>query len=181
MLEHGQPIRMLQVLVQPHPVPNLAQDAGQRGLTHFKGLSAQVLTVKFQQIKGVQERLGLILTAAEDIKPGQPTLITAHHLAVDQTGPHLQVVHGFDHQREAVGPVITSPGDKPDADCISTRHQPVAVVLDLVNPTGPRRRMVGRGWQAGLDEACPAGLQQHVNLDSEQLRRSRDAASVDRL
>ena len=33
----------------------------------------------------------------------------------------------------------------------------IAVVLDLVDPTGPRRRMVGRGWQARLNEAGRAG------------------------
>ena len=135
---------MLQVLVQPHPVPGLAQDAGQRRLAHLKGLPTQVGAVKFQQVKGVEERHSLVVTATEDIEPGQPALITAHHLSVDQTGPHFEVVHGLDHQRKAIRPVVAVPGQQPDANEISTRHQPIAVVLDLVDPTGPRRRMVGR-------------------------------------
>ena len=89
---------------------------------------------------------------AKQLKGSQALLVTTHHLPIDQTGPHLQVVHGLDHQREAVRPAIAAPGNQADAAGISTGHQPIAIVLDLVNPTGPRRRLVGRGWQARLDE-----------------------------
>jgi len=46
------------------------------------------------------------------------------------------------------------------------RHQTEAVVLDLVQPAGAARGTLGRGWQAGWDEAGrrPAGTQQHANL-----------------
>ena len=57
MLEHGLAVGMLQVLVQPHPMPRLAQDAGQRGLAHLKRLSPQVIAVKLQEIEGVEECL----------------------------------------------------------------------------------------------------------------------------
>jgi hypothetical protein len=33
--------------------------------------------------------------------------ITARDFATDQAGPHLEVVHGLDHQRIAGGPVIS--------------------------------------------------------------------------
>ena len=82
------------------------------------------------------------------------------------------MARGLDHQRETIRPVIAPPGNQADADGISTHHQPEAIVLDLVDPTGPRRRMVGRGWQARLNEAGPAGVRQHVNLDIEQMRES---------
>ena len=52
MLEHSQPAVVLQVHVQPHAVPSLAQDAGQRRLAHLQRLAPQVLTVEFQQVKG---------------------------------------------------------------------------------------------------------------------------------
>jgi hypothetical protein len=41
---------------------------------------------------------------------GHASLVTANNLAVDQAGAHLEVVHGLHDQREAVGPVIASPG-----------------------------------------------------------------------
>jgi hypothetical protein len=35
---------------------------------------------------------------------------------------------------------------------IAPDHEPVAVVLDLVNPVGAGRRLVGGGWQTRLYE-----------------------------
>jgi hypothetical protein len=68
------------------------------------------------------------------------------------------VVHGLDHEREADRPVVTPAGDQPDANGIAPGHQPVAVVLDLVNPVGAGRGLVGGGRKAGLDEG---GSTQH--------------------
>ena len=69
------------------------------------------------------------------------------------------MVHGLDHQRIAVGPVVAAAGDQPDAHRIAPGHQPVAVVLDLVNPVGAGRGLVGGGGEAGFDEARPVGGQ----------------------
>src|SRR5262245_43785236 len=60
---------------------------------------------------------------------------------------------------EALRPVDAVAGEKPDAGGVSAHHQAIAVMLDFVNPVGPGRRLVGSGWEAGLDEAgrgCPA-------------------------
>jgi hypothetical protein len=81
---------------------------------------------------------------AEELEGGHPLLVTTHHLAIDQTGLHLEVVHGLDHEGEAVRPVVAAPGNQPDADGVAPGHQPVTVVLDLVNPVGAGRRAVGR-------------------------------------
>jgi hypothetical protein len=94
---------------------------------------------------------GLVPAMAEQLKGGQPSLIAAHHLAIDQAGPHLEVVHRLDHEREAVRPVIASPGDQPDAHGVASGHQPIAVVLDLIHPARPGWRSLARGWQAGFD------------------------------
>ncbi len=76
---------------------------------------------------------------AEQLKGSQALLITTHHLAVDQAGTHLEVVHGLDHQRIAGGPVVALAGDQPDADGVPPDHEPEAVMLDLVNPVGAGR------------------------------------------
>jgi hypothetical protein len=34
---------------------------------------------------------------------------------------------------------------------IAPGHQPIAVVLDLMHPVRPGRRLLARRWQAGLD------------------------------
>jgi hypothetical protein len=79
------------------------------------------------------------------------TLVAAHHLAVDQDRPHLEVVHGLHHQREARRPIVAPAGDQPDADRVSPRHEPVPSCLISI----------GGGWEAGLDKAgghCPVYL-----------------------
>jgi hypothetical protein len=40
---------------------------------------------------------------------------------------------------------------------IAPDHEPVAIVLDLVNPVGPGGRTIGGGREAGFNEARPVG------------------------
>jgi hypothetical protein len=60
------------------------------------------------------------------------------------------VVHRLGHQWIALRPVIAPAGDQPDAHGVAAGHEPEAVVLDLVNPVGAGRRLVGRGREAGF-------------------------------
>ena len=83
----------------------------------------------------------------------------ALHLSIDQAGAYRVVVHGLGHQRIALRPVIAALGDEPDAHGIAAGHQPEAVVLDLVNPIGAGRGLVGRRWEAGFDAARPVSGQ----------------------
>jgi hypothetical protein len=55
-------------------------------------------------------------------------------------------------EHEAGRPVVAAAGDQPNTDRIAPSHQAVAVVLDLVNPVGAGRGLVGGGWEAGFDE-----------------------------
>ena len=70
--------------------------------------------VQLQEVEGVEESLRLVPPMAQKLG-GQPTLVTAHHLAVDQARPHLEVVHGLDHERVALRPVMASSSDQSDA------------------------------------------------------------------
>ena len=81
---------------------------------------------------------------AKQLERSHALLIAAHHLAVDQAGPHLEVVHRLDDEWVALRPVFAPAGNQPDAHGVPTSHQPEAVVLDLVNPVG-----AGRGLSAG--------------------------------
>ena len=75
-----------------------------------------------------------VQNCTEHMEGSHPLLVTTHHLAVDQAGPHIEVIHGLDHKRVALRPVVAPAGDQPDAHGIAAGHQPEAVVLDLVNP-----------------------------------------------
>src|SRR4051794_24314682 len=50
--------------------------------------------------------------------------------------------------------IATGPGtpERTSEPRVAPSHQPIAVVLDLVNPVGAGRRTVGRRGQARLDE-----------------------------
>ena len=69
------------------------------------------------------------------------------------------MVHGLDHEREAVRPVVAPAGDQPDADRVAAGHEPVAVVLDLVKsswrPDGGRS--AGEGRQGSMKRRTGIG------------------------
>jgi hypothetical protein len=46
----------------------------------------------------------------------------------------------------------------PDGQGITSCHQSIAVVLDLMHPVRPGWRLLTRRWQARLDEAGPADI-----------------------
>jgi hypothetical protein len=71
VLEHSQPAVVLQMLVEAHAVAALTQDAGQRRLANFDWLAAHVDAVQLQQVERIQERLRLVLPAAQNVEPDQ--------------------------------------------------------------------------------------------------------------
>ena len=63
------------------------------------------------------------------------------------------MVYRLDNQGVARCPIVPVPGQQPDPDRqgIASGHQPITVVLDLMHPVRPGRRLLARRWQAGLD------------------------------
>ena len=51
--------------------------------------------VQLQQVEDVEERVGLVAPVAEQLKGSPAFLIATHHLAVDEAGPNLAMVHGL--------------------------------------------------------------------------------------
>ena len=67
--------------------------------------------------------------------------------ALDQAGPHRQLCDRCRGEEEAIGEVITSAGAQGDAADVALGEDAKAVVLDLVNPAGPGRWLLGRAGQ----------------------------------
>ena len=57
-----------------------------------------------------------------------------HRLAVDQERLRLDAVRSINDGREAIGPIMTVAREAADPRAIPAHHQPIAVVLDLMNP-----------------------------------------------
>jgi hypothetical protein len=58
-------------------------------LADLDRLPPQVRAVELEQVEGVEECLRLIRAVAEQVEGSHPLLGAAHHLAVDEAGPHL--------------------------------------------------------------------------------------------
>ena len=65
----------------------------------------------------------------------------------------LDAERGINDGREAVGPVMAVAREAADARAIPAHHQPIAVVLDLVDPERAGRWPGHLRWQARFDEA----------------------------
>jgi hypothetical protein len=89
MLEDRDAAVVLKVFIQAHAVAAFPQDAGQRRLANLDRLAAQVRAIQLQQVKGVQERLGLVLSPAEHMEPRYTSLVAAHkpHRRLGMTAP----------------------------------------------------------------------------------------------
>jgi hypothetical protein len=152
MLEDRQTAIVFKVIVQPHPMHGLAQDARQRRLTNFDGFSAQIGAVQFKQIKCIQECPWLV-------PPVTSTWNAATPLSSQQTtSPSIRQERTFrwltactTSGNRGGGPIVAPTGDQPDAHGATPSHEAVAVVLDLVNPSGPGRRLsAGEGRQGSI-------------------------------
>jgi hypothetical protein len=77
-------------------------------------------------------------------------------LSVEDQGVRPQGCCRLPDEREPVGPVIVPAGKQPDPSILLPDDHAIAIVLDLVNPIGSDRRLVGSGWDARFDESWGA-------------------------
>jgi hypothetical protein len=79
----------------------------------------------------------------------------------------------------AVRPVIAAAGEQANGRAVPAHNQPIAIVLDLVNPARPRRRFGGQGRDAGIDEAIGADAECEHEAKIGALGRLGDACSAE--
>jgi hypothetical protein len=114
--------------------------------------SSSLVAVELEQIEGPQERPAVVLAAVQAIEIGDAIVITHRHLAVDRRVRAERGRSRYD-QRIAVAPVVAAAGEEAHANAAPADDQPIAVVLDFVNPLRPYRDLIGARRDAGLDEA----------------------------
>ena len=113
---------------------------------------AQIVAIMLDQVEGMQLRLMALGSAAR----GSPA---SRRRGRSPTSPSirnddaLMRSSGVNDSREAVGPVMTVAREAANARAIPAHHQPVAVVLDLVNPQRAGRWPRRPRRQAWFDEA----------------------------
>jgi hypothetical protein len=55
--------------------------------------------------------------------------------------------------------LVTAASEQADADGVTASHQPIAVMLNLVDPIGSGGWAFSRRWKAGFDKAGRSTLQ----------------------
>ena len=119
----------------------------------LQGLDPQVDAAQLQQVEGVEEHPVVVSLAVELLEVRRAVGIAADRLAVEDQGARPQGRHRLPDEREPVRPVVAPAGEQPDPAVLLPDDHAVAVVLDLVNPVGSDRRLVGSGRNAWFDEA----------------------------
>ena len=135
MLEDRQTAIVFRVIVQPHPMHGLAQDARQRRLTNFDGFSAQIGAVQFKQIKCIQECPWLV-------PPVTSTWNAATPLSSQQTtSPSIRQERTFRW--------LTA--------CTTSGNRGVVQSLPLRESKWTRTALVGWGGETRLDKGGAGG------------------------
>jgi hypothetical protein len=83
---------------------------------------------------------------------------------IDQAWAHLEVFDASATSGKRIRPVIAPPGEQPDTHGVPPGHEPVAVVLDLMQPGVSAGRPWGLGGQARRDETGRQGGVRHGQL-----------------
>ena len=82
----------------------------------------------------------------------------------------LEASSSFDNGREAVGPVVAVEGEQPHALALALNDQPVAVVLDFVDPFRPVGTLVPRVGMQGSNADLRMGKDGKQTAECESPR-----------
>jgi hypothetical protein len=81
---------------------------------------------------------------ADEIKHRQSVFVANYFLAINQTRSHRQRANGYRDKWKAPSEVIAVAANQAHTGTIAPGHDPKAILLDFMNPSGP-----GRGAFAG--------------------------------
>ena len=94
-------------------------------------------------------------------------------LAIEDCGAAFEIGGSLNDTGVTVAPIKSVAGISAGLTSLHNKERAVSVVLDLVNPTTPQRRLIYEGCQLRLNEAQPRGCQRHGNATSRFVPGSR--------
>jgi hypothetical protein len=94
----------------------------------------QIVAVMLDQVEGYSTASWPRRLLRSAWKSGHALVAGDHRLAVDQKRLCLEASGGFDNRREAVGPIMAVARETANPRAVPAHHQPIAVMLDFVNP-----------------------------------------------
>ncbi len=123
----------------------------------------EVPAVEVQEVEGeIDERRPSLGAALQGLEARRPVRQHRGDLAVEERRPRRQAADGAGDLRELLRPVLPVAGDEPHLPLVDSRHDAIAVVLDLVEPVVAGRRRLdhhreGQGLSLGQRPAHGAG------------------------
>jgi hypothetical protein len=166
VLEDGRSIPV-EVLVELDAlIGDPLQEMLEPAFPRFQKVRPEIDATQFQQVEGVQEHPVVVGSAVEPLEVGHPVEVAADRLTVQDQGARPKARHCLSDEREPVRPVVAPAGEQPDPVVLLPDDQPIAVVLDLVNPVGTDRGLVRPGRDARFDEGgrLPLGGWERHNM-----------------
>ena len=153
---------LLDVIREPD-WPDAGEDLPQKLLTPDEGQSPQVIVAEAEEVEGVEGR-GQLESGAGDFRAtpkqppslepaeaGQPPVVVHDHLAIEYQPLVGKSPYGTRYIGKGFREVSPRSGDEDRVTSLTTRDQPVSIVLDLEEPAGLRERLVPGGGQHDLD------------------------------
>jgi hypothetical protein len=122
-------------------------------LRSTSGSARRILAVELQQVKHMEDRVGHRAPSVERFEHGDA--VGSGHSSLAVQGERLGAQLGG-HRSDlgiAIGPVKAAAGEQVHGRTVPAHDQPISVVLNLVHPAGPGRRLGGNGRDAGGDKS----------------------------
>jgi DNA methylase len=143
------------VLIEYDTARRSRQQPRQLRLAFAKRQWTLILAVELQQVERVQPRIRDLVPTVGRVEHGD-SVGTDDRFTVqgERRGTHRG--RGRSDGRISIGPIMAAAGEQANGLAVPTHDQPIAVVLDLVHPVGPGRRLGGQRGDAGLDKAIGA-------------------------
>ena len=128
-----------QVFVEVNPFPGIAQYFCELHLALLERSQSPVFAVKFEEIEGVEHHRLVVSLAMQLVEIRYAVLVADHGFAIDDGRLSLEPAHRLNDPAKSVCPVCAPPREQANSLSLSPDDQPVAVMLDLVNPVGSNR------------------------------------------
>ena len=136
-------------LLKAIPSPASRRRVGQRVLSILKPRPAKVFAVEFDQIEGTEHGGVVAKPITESVEYREAAFVDHDGLTVHDARSHRQARDRVDDLREACREIVAIAGEQAHAFGVAARNDAETVVLDLVNPACPFRRLLGWSRQAG--------------------------------
>ncbi len=151
------------MIAEPQGGGRRFKEAPQDLLAVFEPHVPEVPAVEVKEVEGeIDDRRPSLGTTLQGLEARRPVRQHRGDLAVEERGSRRQAADGTGDLRELLCPVLPVAGDEAHLPLFESRHDAIAVVLDLVEPVvAVRRRLdhhrAGQGLGLGQPTAHGAG------------------------